>query len=564
MQHARHLHRSGWALAALIVSCASPAVLHAQDTAASATARVPQYTHTRVIVGAGHWVAAPAALAGPRATGLTIVPNFDNSITGDPRAADIMATINAAIAVYQKNYSDPVTVAITFQNVKGGLGASQTNFINVNYADYRAALAAHATTAIDNTALAHLPNAANNPVNGDAGITLATSLARALGFNGDPGAGQPDSTVSLNVTDMNITAGVTDQSKYSLFATVSHEIDEALGFGSQLDSGTSGPVYPEDLYRYDNAGNRSFTRSANASSFFSVDGTTLLAQFNQDKTGDFGDWFSAGGQTPQVQDAFGTPGDTEVLGVELQVLDAIGWTRVQSGGGGPNLPPVITSAAACTPNPAFVGVPAMLTVGASDPNNDVLSVAWDFGDGNTGSGASTTHVYDTQNTFTATATVTDGFGGSVKSSVPVQTVLKIVQTPSVKQKFSLNFRTGRDGIDMTLGNADFTTPADGTTIKFIVGDVTGNQGVVFDTGTLFRGKATGNFGKFTVNARSGTARYATTNASLQNLLAAYGAINDTTSATLSIPIYIFYNSGFYGDTFSFSYIATAGRNGRGK
>ncbi|HLX61025.1 MAG TPA: NF038122 family metalloprotease [Planctomycetota bacterium] len=527
--------------------------------------RPPQYTHTRVLLGKGQAWKLSAPQAKPRATGLTIVPNFDSSITNDPRASDIMATINSAIAVYKADYSDPVTVQITFVNSSSGLGASQTNTFDFAYSDYRAALASHATTADDTTALAHLPNTSSNPVNGDPNVTLATSLARALGFSADPPPGQPDSTITVNVSASNITSSDTDPNKYSLFATVSHEIDEALGFGSQLDSGTTGPIYPEDLYRYDNAGNRSFTRSANASSFFSLDGTTLLAQFNQDKSGDFGDWYSVnGGQTPQVQDAFGTPGDHEVLGVELRVLDAIGWTRGQSGGGGPNLPPVITSAANCSPNPAFVDVPATFTVGASDPDNDTLSVAWDFGDGETGSGASTTHTYNTQGNFTATATVTDGRGGSVTSSVSVQTVLQIVKSPAVKKKFSLNFKTSRDGIDVTIGSGDFSNPADGTTINFIIGDVTGNNSVVFDSGTLSRGKATGNFGKFTVNTRLGTARYFTTNASLQDLLANYGAINGTTSTTVAIPIYIFYNGGFYGDTYDFSYTAVAGRSGRGK
>ncbi len=84
----------------------------------------------------------------------------------------------------------------------------------------------------------------------------------------------------------------------------------------------------EDLFRYDQNGSRSYTTTESAEAFFSLDGTTDLARFNQDATGDFNDWYSTGPHTAQVQDAFATPGTTPDLGVELEVLDALGFTRV--------------------------------------------------------------------------------------------------------------------------------------------------------------------------------------------------------------------------------------------
>src|SRR5258708_28804051 len=49
------------------------------------------------------------AAVAPRAGGLTIIPAFDSSITNNGRAADIMATINSAISVYQAAYTANVT-----------------------------------------------------------------------------------------------------------------------------------------------------------------------------------------------------------------------------------------------------------------------------------------------------------------------------------------------------------------------------------------------------------------------------------------------------------------------
>jgi hypothetical protein len=268
-----------------------------------------------------------------QAHALTINPVFDVSITSDPQANTIEAEIISAISVYESTFSDPITVTINFREQVTGLGNSGEPTIPVSYANYRAALLSHATTADDAIALAHLPNTPTDPVNGSATVSLHYPIARALGFSADPPPGQPDGNIALNTSICNFTRTNIDTNKYSLFATVSHEIDEVLGFGSTLNGLTNGApaptgaLNPEDLFRYDQSGNHSFTSAVNAVAYFSLDGTTDLARFNQTQGGDFGDWYSPGGQTPQVQDAAGTPGATPVLDVELRVLDAIGFHR---------------------------------------------------------------------------------------------------------------------------------------------------------------------------------------------------------------------------------------------
>jgi hypothetical protein len=132
---------------------------------------------------------------------------------------------------------------------------------------------------------------------------------------------------------MNLQHGViTDPAKFDLYAVTAHEINEVLGLGSALDSGSGSGIAarPMDLWRYDQTGARSFTQSGSAQSFFSLNGTTQIVRFNQDGTGDYGDWFSPLGHMPaRVQDAFATAGvSVDMSTAEVTALDVIGFTPV--------------------------------------------------------------------------------------------------------------------------------------------------------------------------------------------------------------------------------------------
>lgn len=264
--------------------------------------------------------------SGPAHAGLVIVPTFDSTITSDPNAAVIENTINWAIHLYEARFADPITVDITFQEMSSGLGMSDVTYYVVPYSDYYSALQSHATTVNDTNALAHLPGGPNNPITGDANIYVKQANLKALGFTGL--AGGADGTISLNTSLMNLTRPGGNPGNYDLMAVAEHEMDEVLGLGSDLPD-TSDP-FPQDLFRYDSSGSRSFTTVSTVKAFFSLDGTTDLAQCdNQNDGGDFGDWQSnplPSGVKPKVQDAFGTPGATPNPEVELIVLDVIGYT----------------------------------------------------------------------------------------------------------------------------------------------------------------------------------------------------------------------------------------------
>jgi len=266
---------------------------------------------------------------------LNIIATFDSSITSDPNAAAIEATINSAIQFYETTFTThtaaPIGVAIDFQKMSSGLGQSNTVVFGGPYQSVINALtAASSGDATDTTALAHLPTGANNPVTGSTDIALKSAELRALGANVPPPIpGGFDGIIGLNTALTNPgSPGSTAQ--FSLLATTEHEIDEVLGLGSDINFIATPST--EDLFRYDGSGNRSFTNNPAAKAFFSLDGTTDLAQFdNQNDGGDWGDWQSnplPSGVAPKVQDAFATPFSNPSLAVgapEVVALDALGY-----------------------------------------------------------------------------------------------------------------------------------------------------------------------------------------------------------------------------------------------
>ena len=253
---------------------------------------------------------------------LVITPTFDSSITNDSNVTSIENAINTAISRYEADFADPITVNITFQeSTSTSLGQSSSSVGTVSYFSYLNALVLDQKTSDDTLALAHLPSVTQFQMFfGTSNIDVKTANLKAVGLGS---SANPDGTITLN-TSITTPGGLGSSGPFDLMSVTEHEIDEVLGLGSALPDTTGNPL-PEDLFRYTAGRARSFDTISGTQAFFSIDGTTDLAQFHQRNgdMGDFGDWQNA--IAPRVQDWQATGGAAPALGVELRALDVIGY-----------------------------------------------------------------------------------------------------------------------------------------------------------------------------------------------------------------------------------------------
>ncbi|GMV81715.1 MAG: hypothetical protein AMXMBFR7_28990 [Planctomycetota bacterium] len=167
-----------------------------------------------------------------------------------------------------------------------------------------------------------------------------------------------------------------------------------------------------------------------------------------------------------------------------------------------NANPVIESIDASS-TPAHAGDEILFTATAGDPDGNDLTYSWDFGDGEIGSGAQTTHAYAAPGTYEATLTVNDGNGGTDVATLEV-VILAVApaELPLALKRIQLsrNFKAfGRDKASFT---GTLAVPQgfvlEGATVQVDVGGVAAT--FVLDR----RGIGRSTLGTFKLNPRSGS------------------------------------------------------------
>ncbi len=245
----------------------------------------------------------------PAAGGFHINLVYNASMSG--ASAAFKAGLAAAVTYFEGLIStnETVTLQVGYGEVGGqamGAGvlgeAGPTRGVTVTYDQFKAAFAAHATTAEQQSVLA---NMGADPTHGGH-IYVASAEAKALGLMSASDTGVDgvmgfarDATGSLFDYDRSdgISAG-----HYDFLGVVEHELSHALGRYAWLK--TAQAYYSvQDLTRY--SANGVHQLNANGYGYFSIDGgRTVLDVYST--SSDAGDWASSAGN--DANNAYSNPG----------------------------------------------------------------------------------------------------------------------------------------------------------------------------------------------------------------------------------------------------------------
>jgi hypothetical protein len=319
-------------------------------------------------------------------------------VDGSGVTTDMQTAINEVVGAYDTAFANPITLTIGLQGASCGscVADSLTQTGSVAYGSaassgsWYSAMSNYAASGLSNptfnTAFASLPTnqtAASSALGGTNGnVTVTAANLTALGYSvslgtqnfatatGFDGVISVNSALSVGIPSHGTIPGGT----YDLVSALEHELDEVMGIGSALNAGHGYPNTPfaEDYFRYSAPGTRSWNPSSSIKAYFSIDGgTTDLANFNQNPSGDYNDWATANGGcsgagNPLPQDAFAASGQVPLLmcnsstpDPELMALDALGYDLANTA---PLLALDASQEAQTVPEPASIALlaPALL------------------------------------------------------------------------------------------------------------------------------------------------------------------------------------------------------------
>jgi PKD repeat protein len=238
----------------------------------------------------------------------------------------------------------------------------------------------------------------------------------------------------------------------------------AAPFAISLDSKTAGVNTPP--YAFFDAPADAQAGSPvlfDAAASYDMDGDSLVYNW------DFGDGNTGTGAAPSH--TYTSAGDYTV---SLTVDDGSGGSDTTSAQvevtAAPNNPPTADIGGAYS---GAEGVPISFDGSqSSDPDGDLLTFSWDFGDGNTDTGAAPSHTYTSAGDYTVSLTVDDGNGGSDTASAQVEVTAAPNNPPTADIGGPYS---GAEGVPISFDGSQSSDPdGDFLTFSWDFGD--GNTG----------------------------------------------------------------------------------------
>ena len=114
-----------------------------------------------------------------------------------------------------------------------------------------------------------------------------------------------------------------------------------------------------------------------------------------------------------------------------------------------NALPVATYSA--SPSPAYPGQAIRFDAGASyDPDGQIVSYEWSFGDGGTGSGPVAWHPYDVQGTYNVTLTIRDNDGGERTATFELNVTISIDASETISRRYEWAYDGQAETCDLEI------------------------------------------------------------------------------------------------------------------
>lgn len=254
----------------------------------------------------------------------TFTSGFDTNFGVNAPAA--RAAWIAAAKVFTDAFSDDIHINITVDAVTtpGVFGKSYPGLVSISYSDLFDQVTAYAST--QNDAIAIGPGGSmtpNDPTNGAGTWQLTRSQAKALGHIPDDMS--DDGGTTFGVGNAFTFSGPIASGTYDFQGIAAHEIAEVMGRIGLSGGNKSYSLI--DCFSYTGAGMKSL--GGGAGNYFSIDnGTTLLKQFNDSDANhlDTRDW--EGGTDDSFNQYSNSGVVNPVSAVDLQLMDVIGYGRV--------------------------------------------------------------------------------------------------------------------------------------------------------------------------------------------------------------------------------------------
>jgi PKD repeat protein len=330
---------------------------------------------------------------------------------GGPYSGTVGVTVSFNGSASSDSDGDSLTFAWDYGDGITGTGATPTHAyasagtftVTLTVSDGRGGTNSATTHALISPAPNHPPVAVTGgPYTGTAGVALTfdgtgssdpdgDTLSFSWDFgDGNSGTGSSPSHTYAAAGTFTVTLTVTDPHTASDSSTAQATI---LPPANQLPVAVSGGPY---------SGTAGIAVAFDGSASSDPDGDTLSFSWN------FGDGANGTGARPSH--TYAAPG---TFTVTLTVDDGRGGTN--SAGTQATISPAANGPPVAVAGGPYSGMAGIAVAfdgsGSSDPEGDPLSFSWDFGDGETGTGARPRHVYAAAGSFNVQLAVKDGHGG---------------------------------------------------------------------------------------------------------------------------------------------------------